>query len=915
MVDIANGPRSDVTVVLLGHDQAAHRERALHYYRQAGIACLALEALEAHSPGAVCSARLSQALQQVATPLVNLALDADFVQAPALDRAADCLSANPLALGAQGYALGYVPGNGQVAYYKLGHAFPAQEGEGASARIRAHALANQPAWRAVVRVERLRSVLKDLPEDLDFASWRVALSLALLADGAIIQLDQTDVICELAPRTLSPVAREEQLVRTVRLLRAWDAERDGTCTGDAGFVVLNRLVRGSYDAGEPPLLFTSRWTSVIADPDRQFEPRQYIEMPYYQRDLFQRLAQLEFLCHGWPTGQEHRHALEGTWVRQRELLEVHPNDTKESLQQRYWQALALGLFSRDVCQRLLATLEDEVQAEKVRELSAWLERLDSLPCQDVPGWLATTASGRLLQVLADATPASAVRQRVLAQLAKRPGPQIGFVVADLQDDDLALQATFDSLLAAGLRNFKLVVLKAGKPPAITTARDTLHFVQVEPGNWVSHLNHALRQLPSEWVMLLQAGDILAGGGLLRLQLELGESPACDAICADEIQRDEEGRLLGIMRPGSDLDLLRSQPALMSRHWLLRRQAVLDLGCFDSRFGHALEYDLLLRLVEERGLGGMAHMDEYLVIGGQASEPMRSETVDILDRHLKRLGYQAQVSDQGAAGLAIDFRHNSTPLVSILMVHEGDRSALERSLTSLFQRTRYPRYEIVLICTQEQHGLLSDALRSFAGRLRLVAAEVGENLFNQAARHARGEYLLLLSERCQVISPAWIEAMLNQAQRPEVGVVGARLVGMDGSLAHAGYDLLAGPRVHAPWASSPEEPGSRDHWSGVVRGCPAVSGNCLMVRAGVFEQCDGLQGNVAADVDLCLAVTAAGSLVVWTPQAQLMIDGAVSPAPEEAAQALLAKWPGAFARDVAIDGRRASAQASWLAPFK
>lgn len=911
MVEIANGSRSDVTVLLLGHDQAAHRERALHYYRQAGIACLALDALEGHSPAALCSARLEQALQQVATPLVSLTLDADFVQAPALDSAAASLSANPAALAAQGYALGYAPGNSQVAYYKIGHPFPLLEGESVLARMRVHALSNQPAWRAVVRVEGMRAALASLPEDLDFAGWRVALSLALLAEGQFIQLDQTDVICELAPRSVSAVAREEQLARTVRLLRAWDAQRAGVFADESAFVVLNRLVRGSYDAGEPPLLFTSRWTSVIADPDRQFEPRQYVEMPYYQNTLFQRLTELEFLCHAWPTGREHRHALEGTWVRQRELLEVHPNDTTETLQQRYWQALALGLFTRDVCQRLLATLKGEEHAEKVRELSAWLEHLDGVPGQDVPGWLATTGSGQLLQALAAATPTAAVRQRVLAQLARRPGPQIAFMVVDLEDDDLALQATFDSLLATGLRNFKLVVLKAGKPPAITTARDTLHFIQVEPSNWVSHLNQAVRQVQSEWLMLLQAGDVLANGGLLRLQLELSESPACDVICADEVQRDADGRLLGIMRPGSDLDVLRSQPGLMSRHWLLRRQVVLDLGGFDSRLGHALEYDLLLRLVEERGVGGMAHMDEYLVIGSQASESMPAEALEILDRHLKRLGYRGQASEQGAAGLVIDFRHGSTPLVSVLMVYEGNRSALERSLTSLFQRTRYPRYEVVLACAQDQHDLLSEALQPFAGRVRLVTAEATENPFNQAAMQARGEYLVLLSERCQVVTPAWIEALLNQAQRPEVGVVGARLVDSDGGLAHAGYDLLAGPRVHTPWAGVP---GSHGCWSGVVRGCRAVSGDCLMVRASVFEQCGGMQAVLAADVDLCLTVAAAGSLVVLAPQAQLAIEGPAALAPE-AVQQLLAKWPGAFTREVATDGQGGYAEAAWLVPFK
>ncbi|WP_143514996.1 MULTISPECIES: glycosyltransferase [unclassified Pseudomonas] len=911
MVDIANGLRSDVTVVLLGHDQAVHRQRALHYYRQAGIACLALEALEAVSPAALCRARLEEALLQVTTPLVNLTLDADFVQAPALDSAASCLSANPLALGAQGYALGYVPANSEVAYYKIGHAYPAMDGEGALARVRAHALANQPAWRAVVRVERLRSVLASLPEDLDFSSWCVALSLALLIEGQIIHMDQTDVVCELATPGLSAVAREEQLVRTVRLLRTWDAERAGACSGESGFMVLNRLVRGSYDAGQPPLLLTSRWTSVIADPERQFEPRQYVEMPYYQKGLFQRLAQLEFLCHGWPTGREHRRALEGTWVRQRELLEVHPNDTTESLQQRYWQALAQGLFNRDVCQRLMATLKGEEQAEKVRELGAWLERLDGLPHQDIPGWLATTGSGRLLQALAAATPTATVRERVLAQLARRPGPQIAFVVVDLDDDDFALQATFDSLLATGLRNFKLVVLKAGKPPAITTARDTLHFIQVEPGNWVSHLNQAVRQVPSEWLILLQAGDLLASGGMLRLQLELSESPACDAICADEVQRDADGRLLNVLRPGSDLDVLRSQPGLMSQHWLLRRQAVIDVGCFDSRLSHALEYDLLLRLVEERGVGCMAHMDEYLLIGRQAPESMTCEAQEVLDRHLKRLGYRGEVRDQGTTGLAIDFRHSATPLVSVLMAYEGDRTALERSLVSLFQRTRYPRYEVVLACGPDDHDLLCDALQPFAGRVRLVTAEASENLCNLAARHSQGEYLVLLSERCQVVTPAWMETLLNQAQRPEVGVVGARLVDADGRIAHAGYDLLAGPRVHAPWAGLSD---SQDGWSGVVRGCPAVSGDCLMVRASVFQHCGGLQGLKAADIDLCLAVAAAGCLVVTAPQAQLAINDAVDLG-LAAAQALQAKWPGAFTREVALDGELQRTEAAWVMPFK
>ncbi|MFP3499102.1 glycosyl transferase, partial [Pseudomonas sp. SIMBA_059] len=90
---------------------------------------------------------------------------------------------------------------------------------------------------------------------------------------------------------------------------------------------------------------------------RLFEPHQDVQLPYYNGALFARLTELEFLCHAWPTSPQQQRALEGIWVQQRDLLQEHPNDTAESLSHRYWQALALSLFNREVCHRLLSTLD------------------------------------------------------------------------------------------------------------------------------------------------------------------------------------------------------------------------------------------------------------------------------------------------------------------------------------------------------------------------------------------------------------------------------------------------------------------------------------------------------------------------------------------------------------------------------
>lgn len=895
MIKTAIGSRSDVTVVLLGHDQSGSRARALHYYAQAGVPCMALEPLSEMSAAGVWLDHLSMLLKQVQTPFVSLALDTDFVLPTALDQAAACLHAQPQSVAAQGYVLAYAAASSEVAYHKVGSAFAPLQAPDAVARLTQYAQAGQQAWRAVQRVAILQAAVAAAPSELDFAGMRVALSLALLAQGEVVQLEQTDVLAEWQAGDAACSAREERLTQTVRALREWDEARDGLCAGDDGFVLLNQFVRNSYDLIAAPLIFTSKWTSVIDDPQRDFEPRQDVQLPYYNGALFAQLTELEFLNHAWPTGQQHQQALEGVWVRQRDLLVQHPNDTAESLQYRYWQAFAMGMFNADVCRELLASLSAEADAQRRHELVAWLARLERVPAVDNLQQLQATPSGHVLAAIAAATPDASSHKRVLAHLNKHAPAQLAYVVLDLENDDLALQATFDSLLASGLRNFKLLVLKAGKPPTITTPRDTLHFIQVSDSNWVKHLNQAVAQLPSEWLLLLEAGDVLLPGGLLRLQVELSEAPACQAIAANEVQRDDEGRLHSVTRPGANLDLLRSQPGLMARHWLLRRQTLLDLGGYSEAHPNAAELDVLLRLVESQGVASLAHMDEFLVIGRQASPASKRDAVAVVNRHLTQLGYRSQVNDQGASGLVIDFRHSSTPLVSILLAFEGNLAQLQACLTSVLQRTRYPRYEII-VAGADQAFASEAAARALGGRVRLVSAAPGasrSDLLNLAASQARGDYLLLLSTRCHVVTPAWIEGLLNEAQRPEVGVVGARLLeAADGSLVHAGYELLAGPQVYSPWQGLSMLQAASNSWASSVRSCAAVSADCLMVRKDVFDQCGGLQGLAGADINLCLAAKEAGLMVVWTPRSQLLLSPADSVVADPAA-ALAERWPGAF----------------------
>lgn len=915
MSEVSNGfakALEDVTVILLETAGENYRDRASAYYQgkvkhlrvvTADIAADPVSRPENTQRARGWKRAIETCLQGVQTPYVILVPDTDFLYIDALVESVSFLGANSEIALCQGYALGYRPANASVAFHKVGNMAPdLLEPIGALQRIRQHALSRLEAWRGVVRVDALAAVVSAAPEELVLDSWKAALSFGLLAEHTATILPVVSVLVELPSSSATEEAADTGLAQLIQALRRWDGEQWQLCKGIEDLQVVGDFARAMISSGNQELLFVSTWTEADWGAERVFEPRQFIEMPYYGRHVFEWLSDVEFLVHSCPAGSTQIAALEGGWVRQRELLEVHPNDTKGSMQYRYVQALALGMFNIRVIERLLEVIEGAEYCEFKEQLEMWHRRLLAARAADCAELLSGTSSGKILQALDHAVPKGAQRESVVRYLEQNPAPALTFLVVDREEDNDALQSTFDSLLSSGLNSFKIVVLRAGGLPAITTVNDTVHFVKIAKNNVVLHLNRAVDQLKSDWFMVLDAGDVLAPGGLLRLHTELSGASECHAISASEVQRDKQGRLHSVVRPASNIDLLRNRPDLMSRHWVLRRGVVQALGGFAEKYQDAFEFDLLLRLIEEQGLSGIAHMDEYLVIADQDNGSMKKSAHETLKRHLAALGYRGEVGQLKDEGFRVDFRHAHMPLVSLLLPAGDDVDSLKSCLASITQRTRYQRYEIVIVGDVRTPEAIREYLSRFEsgnGRVKVIwsgHAVAREGLLTLASSAAKGEYLVLLSSRSQVVTPAWIEVMLNQALRPEVGVVGCKMYGDDGAITHAGFELHSSGRVSSPWVGLPRLATYPALGVSVERGCHGVSSDCMMVRKDAFEQVGGIesieQNQVFADVDLCLKVGAAGLITVWTPLAEVRVAGVLGDM-EYDAEALLSRWPGAF----------------------
>ncbi|MDS9877152.1 TIGR00180 family glycosyltransferase [Pseudomonas protegens] len=934
------------TLVLLTHEAKALVQRALRYYSSFACSILVLDSSEKadeslarqfpkvdyrHVPQFSRQdqqGKLTYGVGLVDTPYLAIASDTDFLIADGISAALAFLDAHPDYAVCHGYGLMYSARVLETSYYlrdrKGPEDFAAANGRERIMSFMGHYLS---PFNAVTRTDVLRQWYSQLLPavsaewlDIGYAFFLLATAKARILPVPFIVreanrggLERTARIqALLSSKDAGSLAQHQQFAEFLATLphncEGPDAQQMKQLALDSFAALAECLESGRSLKGV--MIFRSTWSEVGKDPVRAFGSEQFVEMPFYNQPMFDLLTQIEFLVHAMPAGRLQLNELEGVLLKQEELLRVHSNDTARTLRSRLWEAMALNLFNFTVVKRLAESMRDTDEVEVFRELQEWAARLKALPATDSSALFANTQSGQLFSWLEGRGPKPGQFKSIAHLLGRRAGgPQFQILLLDLDADMIKLQATFDSLMANHCKAFKLVVLTTGDLPAMTTAQDTVHFVKVSQGNYIERLNQLVAQSTAHWVLLMEAGDQLTASGLLRASLELLGAEGIRAVAMDEVQRQADGTLRHVFRPGVNLDLLQSAPNLMARHWLLHREVLVQAGGFNREFARAVELDLVLRLIEDGGLAGLAHLAEPLLICQAAPAGENAEERQVLSRHLANRGYRAQVSSAQPGTYQIDYQHAERPLVSIILPSQDNFAELQRCLVSVLQRTRYQRYEVLIAENHSQNAELDSWLASLerqGERIRVLRSgqRVSTSaLHNAACAEAKGEYLLLLSADAEVVNANWIDSLLNQVQRPEIGIVGARLVNERGMTTQAGLILGLNGQMGAAFAGEAKDAPGYMNSLWVEKNYSAVSGVCLMIAKALFEAVGGLDeehfDQAFADVDLCLKVADAGYLTVLTPQAQVMHPGTLAQDPQALA-ALKDKWAARFAQDTAYN---------------
>ena len=454
----------------------------------------------------------------------------------------------------------------------------------------------------------------------------------------------------------------------------------------------------------------------------------------------------------------------------------------------------------------------------------------------------------------------------------------------------------DSVRAQSYQSWELVLVNASPENAELSALveasvrddDRIRAVTLERNLGISeNTNAGIARATGDFVCFFDHDDVLEGDLLFEYAKAVNEHPDTDVIYCDEDKLMPDGTYAQpFFKPDFNLDLLRNNNYVC--HMLTVRRSLLErLEPNTSDYDGAQDHNLTLRASEQAR--HIHHVDRVLyhwrisatsTAGNAGTKSYASEAgLRAVREHLERCGLPAQVSlaDRPFTYRVIYDVPASRPLVSIVIPTKDHADLLGRCIDSILEKSTYDNYEILIVennsVEPETFAYYDEVAAAHPGVVRVVrwGAEFNfSKLMNFGRENARGEYLLLLNNDTEVITPNWIEVMLGICAREDVGAVGVRLYYPDDTIQHAGVVMTGGVATHVN-KNLPR--GVRGYFAldDAQQDLSVVTAACVMTSVEDFDSVDGFTEELAVafnDVDYCLKLRELGKLVVYTPEVEL-----------------------------------------------
>jgi len=274
-----------------------------------------------------------------------------------------------------------------------------------------------------------------------------------------------------------------------------------------------------------------------------------------------------------------------------------------------------------------------------------------------------------------------------------------------------------------------------------------------------------------------------------------------------------------------------------------------------------------------------HIDFFLY---DASWTSSAPEIDVraVEEHCRRVGISATCTGNGDSTAVHVVRNRTrTPSVAVIVPTRGtsaDVWGVERvlaagAIAAMRTKSTHPNLEFLAVVDHDTPAAAREEIARAGGdELRFIEFDRPFNFaekVNLAAVHTDADYLLLLNDDTEIVSPDIVETMLSYFEDADVGLVGPMLLYEDGTIQSAGhffnpvpYDLYRGHDATIPGASNMLR---------VAREVSSVIAACALTPHDLFDRVGGLStkfpGNYN-DIDYALKLAMLDKRTIWTPLA-------------------------------------------------
>jgi len=486
-------------------------------------------------------------------------------------------------------------------------------------------------------------------------------------------------------------------------------------------------------------------------------------------------------------------------------------------------------------------------------------------------------------------------QREAAKKLKKQ-PLISILVPTYNTRPDHLRECLDSVLAQTYTNWELCIADDASPNEATKTvireyakkHKNIHATFCKVNQHIALTsNVALGMAKGEFISLLDHDDLLEPNALYETVLKINEHPDADLIYTDEDKiEDDKWHVEPFFKPAWSPDFLLSCNYI-THFATISHSMMKKIHGFGIGTEGAQDWDLFLRIT---AVTTKIHHIPKILYTWRKSITSTAQTANskpyayinqkkVLRKNMETRGMAASVEGQVVHGFwRARYNIQGKPLVSIVIPNKDNLKLLKQCMDSILEQTTYPYFEVIIA----ENGSTEAGIEDYYAHLETCNDNVHvvrwtkpfnySGVCNFGAQKAKGEYLLFLNNDTEVVSPDWIQALLEHAQRPEVGMVGCKLVFPSRHIQHAGVVLSEKGPFHAFYGQNPNTDIFTYIYINNIRNCSAVTAACTMVDRKKFDKVGGFDTTLRVtynDVDLCLKMLDAGYLNVYTPYAELV----------------------------------------------